>query len=202
MKTRNTVLFIVFFIVCNLNYGQITGSVHDFSDEGWSNGQICLPCHAPHNNKAGMTPLWNHELSATPYTIYTNTNSMDATVGQPDGSSKLCLSCHDGTIAVDNYGGHTSTETPLGGSDNLGNNLSNDHPISFVYDANLATNDGDLFSPTSTSSGLGGTIHADMLENSKMQCSSCHDVHNGSGISKLLLKGNDGSALCLTCHDK
>ncbi len=202
MKTRNTILFIVFFIVCNLNYGQITGSVHDFSGEGWSNGQICLPCHAPHNNEPGMTPLWNHELSAAAYTTYSNTISMDATVGQPDGSSKLCLSCHDGTIAVDNYGGHTSTETPLVGNDNLGDNLSNDHPISFIYDASLATNDGELFNPTVANSGLGGTIHADMLENSKMQCSSCHDVHNGSGISKLLLKGNSGSALCLTCHDK
>ena len=32
----------------------ISGSKHDFADStkyptNWSNGQICLPCHAPHN---------------------------------------------------------------------------------------------------------------------------------------------------------
>lgn len=202
MKPLYALTVVLMFLLVSLNYGQIVGSPHDFSGEGWSNNQICLPCHAPHNNEPGMKPLWNHTLSSASYTAYTNAISMDATTGEPDGHSKLCLSCHDGTIAIDNYGGHTSAETPLSGSINLGSDLSNDHPISFVYDTQLASDDGELFDPATMSSGLGGTIHATMLQEGKMQCSSCHDVHNGSGLNNLLVKGNTNSALCLTCHNK
>lgn len=203
MKTPFKILFINLFLTAGLSFAQIAGSFHDFSSQGWSNGQICLPCHAPHNNQPGVTPLWNHALSAATYTVYTNANSMDATTGTPDGSSKLCLSCHDGTIALDNYGGHTSTGSPITGNANLGSNLSNDHPISFLYNTALATADGELFDPSIIGSGIGGmTISDAMLEDGKMQCSSCHDVHNGTGLSKLLVKGNGGSALCLTCHKK
>ncbi|NOZ04723.1 MAG: cytochrome c3 family protein, partial [FCB group bacterium] len=80
--------------------------------------------------------------------------------------------------------------------------LSNDHPVSFTYDASLATTDGDLYNPTTTNSGLGGKISDDMLVGGKVECSSCHDVHNGSGVATLLVKNNGGSALCLTCHAK
>ncbi|NOY60274.1 MAG: cytochrome C, partial [Calditrichaeota bacterium] len=81
----------------------------------------------------------------------------------------------------------------------------NDHPVSFTYDAALASTDGGLYDPTSQTSGLGGTIDADMLYSSKLQCASCHDVHNNhsNGTSgHLLVKSNASSALCLTCHNK
>ncbi len=80
--------------------------------------------------------------------------------------------------------------------------MSNDHPISFTYDAALATSDGELFDPSTISSGLGGTIAADMLFGNKLECASCHDVHNAAGNPDLLVKANTASALCLTCHDK
>jgi len=41
-----------------------------------------------------------------------------------------------------------------------------------------------------------------MLIGGQVQCASCHDVHNGSGVEKLLRKTNVASALCLTCHNK
>ena len=83
--------------------------------------------------------------------------------------------------------------------------MSGEHPVSLAYDAALATTDGELLDPTSASSGLvgsGGTIDDDMLYSSKLECSSCHDVHNKYGNNYLLVKDNAGSALCLTCHDK
>jgi predicted CXXCH cytochrome family protein len=143
----------------------------------------------------------DHDFSGEICTPYSSA-TLEATVGQPDGSSKLCLSCHDGTVAVDNYGGQTGGAEFVAGNELIGTDLANDHPVSFTYDAALATADGDLSDPTTTNSGLGGTITADMLIGGKMQCASCHDVHDSFGLAYLLKKSNAASALCLTCHTK
>jgi predicted CXXCH cytochrome family protein len=188
------------------SYPQITGSAHDFSGihEG---GQICIFCHTAHN--ADMTvvdaPLWNHDTTTKTYTLY-NSPSMDAVTTQPSGVSRLCLSCHDGTVAVDSYGGNQGVIF-LGGSLAIGaDGLANDHPVSFPYTDSLADLDGELFPPSSTPSGLGSTIARDMLSNSSLECSSCHDVHNGGAAASvddnLLIITQSGSQLCLTCHDK
>jgi predicted CXXCH cytochrome family protein len=216
--------------------GTIVGSKHDFSLSvnawNWSTpvtaqlqGQICRPCHAPHNSNGGQLggqgltnsgsfgPLWDHSLSSATYTIYSgynfsrpDKNEGGATIGTPDGSSKLCLSCHDGTVALANFRTFSAAATGTmasfnGGASNLGTDLSTTHPVSFTYDATLATNDHKIWDPSTTASGVhGGTIDADMLEYGKVQCISCHDPHNGAGVNHLLIKSNVGSALCFTCH--
>ena len=187
--------------------GTIVGSPHDFSADGWSGGRICIACHTPHNGDltVAAAPLWNHEVDNTVvYTLYTSAR-LDATdLGQPDGISKLCLSCHDGTVAVDSFGGAVGTTfiDAINTSANVGTNLRNDHPVSFTYDTALATADGALFDPATAASGLGGTIAADLLFNGRMECASCHDVHNRYGNAYLLNINPAASALCLTCHDK
>jgi hypothetical protein len=162
--------------------GTIVGSAHDFKAETWSGGQICIVCHTPHNASTTVTdaPLWNHAVTTTTFTLYSSP-TLNATVGQPDGSSKLCLSCHDGTVAVNSFGGVTGT-TMLTGGALIGTSLANDHPISFTYDAALVTADGGL-QPITSDSGLGGTISAKMLFSGKVQCSSCHDVHNNGPVA-------------------
>ena len=216
-----------------LSYGQagtIVGSKHDFSlsNNTWNfsapvsaqiQGQICRPCHAPHNansknrnyndNAGTFGPLWDHSQSNASYTIYSQGYNFwregAATVGNPDGSSKLCLSCHDGTVALANFRNFTTGVTKMGdvngGAANLGTDLSTSHPVSFTYDQALSNVDHKIWDPTSTPSGVhSGTIDADMLESGKVQCISCHDAHNGAGVNHLLIKSNVGSALCFTCH--
>ncbi|AMC12037.1 cytochrome C [Lutibacter profundi] len=205
MKTTKILLTLGLSLFMSIvSFGQnIAGSAHDFSGKTWNpGGEVCVVCHTPHGAVTGLTaPLWNHEVTTTTFTLYTSA-SLDATTGQPDGSSKLCLSCHDGTVAMDNFGGQTGGTKFISGNDLVGTDLSSEHPVSFTYDAALATTDGGLFDPITTSSGVGGTINADLLLAGKVQCSSCHDVHNGSGVAKLLVKSNASSALCLTCHNK
>ena len=86
----------------------IVGSSHDFSGQtAWNtSGEICKVCHTPHNAITTVTnaPLWNHQMTNATFQLYTSA-TMNATTGQPDGSSKLCLSCHDGTVALENFGG-------------------------------------------------------------------------------------------------
>jgi len=196
--------------------GTISGSAHDFSTTGWSGGRICIACHTPHNSDTTVTnaPLWNHEVTASTFTMYSRT-SLDGTItGQPDGVSLLCLSCHDGTVAKDSFGGASGTDF-MTGSPNLGTDLSNDHPISITFNATTAAADGGLHNPTTQPVTIGtggtktrtGTIDTVMLSNGTVQCSSCHDVHNtftvpGAVGEPLLKVSKASSALCLTCHDK
>jgi len=202
-------------LVCGLAsaQGTIVGTAHDFTDTGWT-GEICLPCHTPHNAysfapAAGTTnklvPLWNHTQTGSTFTVYTSpSGTLNATdVTQPAGVSRACLSCHDGTVALDAFGGATGGVF-IGGEANLGSDLSNDHPVSFTYNTALAAADGELHDPSATGSGISpsGTISDDMLFNNKMECGSCHDVHGTPGLPAFLIKTNAGSALCLTCHNK
>lgn len=190
--------------------GTIVGSDHDFSASGWSGGQICIACHTPHNASTTVTnaPLWNHTTTATTFALYTSP-TLNSTVGQPDGTSKLCLSCHDGTVALDSFGGTTGS-IYLSGSAVLGTSLADDHPVSMLYDTALSTADGALANPAAQTVTIGagsqtrtGTIAAVMLRANKVQCASCHDVHNTfTNGPNLLVKSNAASALCLTCHVK
>ena len=121
--------------------------------------------------------------------------------------SKICLSCHDGIVAPDRYGSNPGgLGYPLG-KDAIGTRPGKNHPISFLYDTALAMKDQDLYDPSTRLSGLtgsSGTINSDMLFANRMECSSCHDVHNTKAVpgTKLLVKDTAGSILCLTCHNK
>lgn len=186
----------------------ITGTAHDFSSEAWNtSGETCLPCHTPHHAPDSLVPLWNHQTTVASFALYSS-DTLDASVGQPASSSKACLSCHDGTVALNSFGGNLGSDFIGSGPSNLGTDLSNDHPISFRYDTSLAIQDGDLFDPsTKTVPALSGqTIREGMLFEDQMECASCHDVHSSKGDAmvsdKMVLVNNAGSALCLTCHDK
>jgi len=201
------VLTVISLIAMRTAFAAITGSGHDFKSKSWNTtGEICVVCHTPHNASSTIAPLWNHVLTSATFILYSSP-SLNATVGQPSASSKACLSCHDGTVALDSFGGKVGTNF-ISGEDKLGTDLSNDHPVSFTYDTALATADGTLSNPTvKTVGALGGkTIDAAMLIGHKVECASCHDVHADKGDSAtaahLLLVNNAASTLCLTCHNK
>jgi predicted CXXCH cytochrome family protein len=227
MESRNSSSFIrqaativvgVFGMVGSLGAmaGTIVGSAHDLSARGWSGGQICVVCHTPHfaNVSVADAPLWNHAITTKTYQLYAS-GTLNAVTGQPTGVSKLCLSCHDGTVALDSFGGTTGVDT-IGAQFAVGagpNDLRDDHPISITYDTALATADGALFDPATRAATIGsgtqtktGTIATTMLYGGQVQCASCHDVHNaftaGAAPNRLLKVTKAGSALCLTCHNK
>jgi predicted CXXCH cytochrome family protein len=195
---------LVFFVSVLLSTGlfaAISGSAHDFSGSGWTpDGRICVACHTPHNAMTSVTnaPIWNHTVTVAVFTMYNTTYAGTDPDAVPTDQSKLCLSCHDGVTAMDAFGG-VAGSTPMGAiTANVTTDLQDDHPISITYlEANA------LKVRTGPSGVTGGTtIEADMLFGGKVECSSCHDVHNKYGIARLLKKANTGSALCLTCHDK
>ncbi len=177
-----------------------------------SEDQVCVFCHTPHgaSNFPG-SPLWNRQLSNQTYTVYTS-SSLDAEdimgqLDQPGGSSKLCLSCHDGTLAIGTVnvlGGQQNVDITLTGTAadgsmpagsgvqtgftrELGADLTNDHPISLTYDSNLANVDRELFDPVAAAHigvrapGFRPLVPLEATGAggaAQMQCATCHDPHS------------------------
>lgn len=173
----------------------IEGSAHDFSRYGWSEEQLCLPCHTPHGAAAptAAAPLWDHSPSATK-----RFKLFDGRPGMPGAGSLVCLSCHDGSTAVDAFGGSTgerSIRQFAGGRAHIGGggDLSTDHPIGVAYPEHDRS-----YRPRNQVEADGAVA----LPSGRVECISCHDVHNQFGHDKLLVKSNKRSALCLTCHRK
>lgn len=197
----------VLFFTCVLTtYSQsVVNTRHNLSVNGpgtitaSSETEVCIFCHTPHNSSP-RKPLWNRADPGVTYNLY-GSSTLDAAPGQPDGASILCLSCHDGTIALGDVLSRGSpiamqggvTTMPSGHS-NLSENISDDHPVSFVYNASLAATDGELSDPAS----LTGPV---TLEKEKLQCTSCHDPHSDLN-GDFLVAPTLNSELCMYCHQK
>ncbi len=228
--------------------------------------RVCIYCHAPHHTqKPGnftepdkYLPLWNRPVSqATSFTMYSNgTNpgwgkhlsqamTQFTPTTKPGFVSLLCLSCHDGTVALNVYGSTQmsdatwdaaqgkrvipsgskgiadyNTPQPAGGAYlmagsqyNIGGvnmttvDLSNHHPIGFDYDKVWQADD-EIANPNTEfgymTGSLTGVKIADVLYNGKMECVTCHDVHNSTANmgEKFLWVSNQDSNFCCTCHLK
>ncbi len=189
--------------LASLGADSILASKHNLSVSGpgtvrsTTENQVCIFCHAPHNSSADA-PLWNRYSSGAVYTSYTSSTAK-ASPGQPTGSSKLCLSCHDGTVAPGTVR-NRATEIPVAGArlmpsgpTRIGTDLADDHPVSFVYDESLRVRRGDLASPAL----LAGSVKLDST--GSLQCTTCHDPHDNR-YGSFLVEPATGSALCSTCH--
>ncbi len=162
--------------------------------------QICIFCHTPHSaNVVGQTPLWNRKFSSETFQRYSGTALFQITKlaaaeygsgAQPNGSSKLCLSCHDG---VANLGEVFSGQTiAMAANSNLGdpnaieglasfkpstNKMKNGHhPVSFVYTDAIAT---AINTGKSTATYKMPTVPPEVKldKQGRMQCTTCHDAH-------------------------
>jgi hypothetical protein len=99
-----------------------TGSALNKTD---GTGEICIFCHTPHGgDTAAPVPLWNKKLTTATFTTYDQlgTSTLDAAVGTVGSVSLACLTCHDGTQAIDNIinaPGSGGFDTTGGGPDGL-----------------------------------------------------------------------------------
>jgi hypothetical protein len=173
---------------------------------------ICTDCHTSH--QTGLTSAASFSTYSTQWsTLHTaggagfyrtysskTFNALHTDISQPDGPSKVCLGCHDGS-----YPGITRREQVFRPDD-----LAHSHPISFTYDAALAmrVRQFGLRSPETTPSGLGDTVRKDLLDkNSRMQCTSCHSPHAVTRYPKLMrydYKSTPAASarFCRVCHNK
>ncbi|MBM4135921.1 MAG: hypothetical protein FJ241_03725 [Nitrospira sp.] len=183
--------------------------------------QICKFCHTPHNSSPAY-PLWSHQLSAVVnYINYWSPTLQSYSEGAAppiDGLSKLCLSCHDGTVALGAVAAcredidmviipgiiDASGKLLPGAAGYIGTDLSGGHPISILFDENLKNKrnaetelchlnwpltDNDV-KRYPTQGGYG------------VQCPSCHDPHGSKGVPDappFWRKGTHDD-VCNVCH--
>jgi len=183
----------------------ISGTKHDLSRYGPGGARavgetrICIFCHTPHN-AAALSPLWNKSLDPVTYEVYASPTLKVAqklgSVPQPSGPTKLCLSCHDGTIALgavlNPSGGIVMTGSgtlPSGSLSNFGVDLRGHHPVSFQYADSLPNPELASSPPPGLTYGAADEVH----------CSTCHEPHDNR-YGRFLAKDNRYSALCTTCH--
>lgn len=178
----------------------IVYSKHNLSASGpgqikaLTENRICIFCHAPHNATA-LTPLWNKKLEAVNYTPYTST-TMVAPSSTPTGPSRLCLSCHDGTLALGdvvqpssgiamNVAGGIPSSSPS----YFGTSLTSHHPISFSYSQSVSNPEINPVPPANLV----------FYGNEIIECTTCHDPHDDTN-KKFLRVSSVNSGLCTECH--
>ncbi len=183
------------------------GGPHDVRATG-NTGDVCAACHTSHNsNTTYKAVLWNRNYvptgtSFTAYDVNTNPDFKGGTVslGSSSAVSLLCMSCHDGTTALNSVintpNGTTFKTTTVTAATKLGTDLTNDHPVGFSYDASITGQGAPaklVQTPDPTKVKLFGTAGARRVE-----CGSCHDSHTNA--ANFLRSPNTNSALCLACH--
>jgi len=212
--------------------GGVVGSKHDMNVlqdanvKQDSQGRVCAFCHTPHHKlestALNYNPLWSHTINEnavlkTYQTVTFDSKDQMSSTDPLTGPSRLCMSCHDGSIAVDQHYGiaGTAKKDSLSG-DNFGeiavyktSDLSNDHPIGFDLDG-ISSRDAGIRTALATSNiKLAGKNIQDLGFKtgvgsvSIMTCASCHDVHNRDNVdTAFLYEKQQDSAFCLMCHDK
>lgn len=190
--------------------------------------RVCAFCHTPHNAYTVAGALWSRPLDQTasglkPYTWIAPPNQGISQQLDPlTGPSRLCMSCHDGSLALDAHGSKMPDDKIIS------KNLNITHPIGFSYDeARTARGGGELvdknqpFASTITISNdpevrnlitrqSNRRILDVLYMGSILTCSSCHDVHNCNNVKPdpghvynyLLWAKEENSLICLSCHNK
>jgi predicted CXXCH cytochrome family protein len=237
MKRLSVVLCAALFsaVLCISAEADIASSKHNLSASGkgtikaTAETELCVFCHVPHNANPAV-PLWNHTVSTAAYTMYTSdylTRAGYATPTDVGQRSRLCLSCHDGTVAIGSVytlrGVAQTSPIGMSGVDAfgkmpgtaaafLGVDLRDDHPVSIKYDTGISITFGsgtrgmelNATAPSInpkpyTGVKLYGTASGTIK--GYVECTSCHDPHNDTNPDFLVVSNVNG-ALCVACHSK
>lgn len=187
------------------NETSIQGPLRNITDLYWNTFEDdyhsnldCQICHPPKNTGGSIaldTPLWNHFAYKNSSRI-SPLNAAETTciTVAPEGGSRMCLYCHDGIVSLNVLGEltdllkHHPISVDYSCSYNAG--LGNLRPTSWVYETSYDVANGTY---------VAKTIATLLDEDGKLQCTSCHRIHDNTN-SFLLCMDNRGSKLCLVCH--
>jgi len=198
--TRTCYLLLFFLLLSfaapGLTRAAVVGSQHDLSALG---GAPCSYCHSVHNAAGGLgRPAYMGPLPVISK-VYSNA-TLDTVLNLADvnnSDAPICLSCHDGAFVASMTDATVSADLTAALTANpaldIGVDLSDDHPVGFVYDPSV---DPQIHLP------IDPKVHVTFGPGrNEMWCSTCHNVHDPT-YPPFLAISNAQSALCLTCHDK
>ena len=211
----------ILLILAVISPAGVRETKHNFTSQTYSPNaffrgarQVCVFCHTAHNGNQSLGPLWNHDDNPSQTYIMYSSPTLDMDIATtPHNGSLICLSCHDGTIAINslnnlpgpeaagNYG--TPGGTALDAEGKLTSNsdafvstdLTDDHPVGITYDS---SRDLDFVPKTGNSQSYPDKL---LYQGLYVECTSCHNPHDNS-YSDFLIESNDNSNLCMRCHIK
>ena len=183
----------------------ITGSPHDLRGRPVSTtSQICMYCHIPETTDGpGTASRISRRTVNGSFAAYGGSDGEESQGFQPLGTSLVCLSCHDGTIAWDTLAGGISASAiaRAGGGMPAGTGiLASSHPVSVSYSEGY---DATYRPPISGRVGKLPLFPASGAEGAgdRVECASCHNPHEII-FGKFLRVSNSNGALCFNCHNK
>jgi predicted CXXCH cytochrome family protein len=172
----------------------VVGGVHDLSGATGRPLDACRACHVPHMQAVRPTTQPTTQPTLELYRIAGQRRVYVPDQYMPGPTSLICLGCHDGTLATSTIGSsHALLAGIREGFAMHGGKWLRDHPIGVPYPS-----DPREFRPASFVVANGKIT----LPEGRIECVSCHDPHNASGLDNLLVMSNRRSALCLACHIK
>ena len=132
-------------------------------------GDVCVYCHTPHaaNSQTQLqnAPLWNRTMpNPSGYQTYDKVGtSSNTAVTDPGANSLTCLSCHDGTIAIDSI-----INMPSSGRSNQGQETAqNDSFLWSWYDSGIGSVPDAFY-------GGHGTLDTAGADSEYGSCMACH----------------------------
>ncbi len=194
-------------------------------------GYACVYCHIPPDAQeasggAQQIAGWNRIRSdMRDYTLYSS-RTFKSTARIPNEITLLCLSCHDGTMAVDqvvntprawksgekmtlhmkiNSGTdldhcglcHDGFTAHHLGNKHIGTDMRRNHPVSIRYPGlGLGASDSLQMAFHSPVDDF-GFANGVRLYDGFVECASCHNVHEPDKVKFLRVKPE---YLCITCH--
>lgn len=221
MKKIFLLVSCLLLVLSGIVFASIVGTPHNIATGG------CVACHTPHGAVSSTNgPLWNRSQATQTYTPYSSaTLDMGPIVAGDINAPQTiaCLTCHNGvTSTVVNAPGPGTTvgsawdsTTVAAGAAlgfagttntfaNIGTDLSNDHPIGFVYD-NTKGPAGE-FATVAAVTAAKLPLYTVGAAVNRVECATCHDVHNVAYPTPtatevyFLRMTNVNSAMCRTCH--
>ena len=248
MNKMSKIFIFIAFAVCIFTApaplrATIDNTLHNLSVTGTgtvratAETEICVFCHIPHNATPAV-PLWNHDMPTSTYTMYESEYlsraayplpaELGTALNQPGLLSRLCLSCHDGTVAIGALymlrgtalgdgliamtGVGTNYEMQNTSSAFIGTDLTKHHPVAIKYDTNVSiafdsAGSGnnprtiELLSPPTPPLKVYTIANIDYVE-----CSSCHDPHlENDKFLRVKTGANYAEKIgttCDSCHSK
>jgi len=172
------VIIITFLSLVSVTHSGVRGTPHDLtsvtggSPWQYDTDDICVFCHTPHSGQ-GAYPLWNRNLPTQSFTMYNSPTFDMGPVASISSESLLCMSCHDGTLALNVVYNRPGPDGPgtipgipydqlsdvyyygspwgypeknIGGMSGgmYDDKLVDDHPISFIYNPSLDTGNNNF----------------------------------------------------------
>ncbi len=197
---------------------QIVGTEHNLSGGAKDNGEVCVYCHTPHGSNTGVdAPLWNKPAVTSTYTSYSST-TIDGAVLAVGSVSVACLTCHDGTQAMDavvnapgmgtgdGLGPNGSTLIGAGLAMDageiamLGTDLSNDHPIGVMY-GGYDDGSGQIDPDFENAAGNLETDNINGLDVWWVDTEAVPNQNRDKSDMILYTRAGDPYVECASCHD-